>query len=116
MSEQFDIKDLGLSNIGEIISVNPVSFIEIGNFAHFKCRMVVKDDKQSGEYHIKPIGIKAAELVSVLNGKLEGIEDMQMLSDNFIDYPIYVKIGSFMTNENIEELLKDIDSYFKGGK
>ena len=114
MSE-FDVKDLGLSAITDVMSIKPVKFVGIGNYTFFKCRSIVRDEKQTGEYHIKPNGVKIMDLIAVLNGKLEGIEDMQNVPD-FVDYPIYMKIGSFMTNENIDELLKDVDNYFKGGQ
>ena len=83
-------------------------------YKNFKCRSVIKDGKPTGEYHVAPIGIKASDLVRILESGLD--DSVADLIDESLglEYPIVLSVESTMINESLDDLFKQIDRQIGG--
>lgn len=98
----------GLNLPGELEVVQKPAFFEYSGTRHFRCRSVLVGDKQSGEYHFKPSKIHPSSLITVLRGIIES-SDIGMVPE--ADFPVYMKVDSYLVNESMEDLLKDVDEF-----
>lgn len=98
----------GLNLPEEMEVVKTPAFFEYIGLKNFRCRSVLSGDKQSGEYHFMPLKSTPAALITVLRGFIE-CSDVGVVKE--ADFPIYMKVESFLVNESMEDLLNDVDKY-----
>ena len=91
-------------------TAKPIIYAELGKFKHLVCRSVSNETGRTGEFHIKAIDYDAQALVQLL----KGIVDNSEIGIIGLDYDVYIKSGSILTTEGMEDLLKQADEFIEG--
>jgi hypothetical protein len=89
-----------------------IEYVDIKGLKHLQCRAVVKDGKQTGEFHLKMKnrGVVAPDLLcSIAAGILDNVE----LGIIGLDYDIYIMSKSAMITSIMDEMLQKVDEYIE---
>lgn len=88
------------------------SYADISGLKHLVCRSVNGASGRTGEFHVKGIGYDANSLVQLLKGIIDHAE----IGVIGLDYDVYIKSGSVLVTEGMEDLLKQADEFIEGVK
>ena len=104
---------LGLPDSIEPVEKKKIEYFELTGFKHFACRGVLIDGKPNCEYHIKTLtpDIRVSLLCALISGTVENVSLNIVDPDGVLklEYPIWMKVESILSNEIIEDSLKDVD-------
>jgi len=84
----------------------------IWEFKNFEAREVIKDDKPTGEYHLKFKASKVPDnVIGMFKDEIGECDIGAIDPTGFLDleYPIYIKIKNSMVKDNINEIFHHID-------
>ncbi len=91
-----------------------ISYFNLGSFRNFSCRGVLIDDKPNCEYHIKLLrpDLKLSYLYAVILGAIENVSLEIADPDKTLnlEYPMFMKVESILSNEIIEDSLREVDN------
>lgn len=103
-----------LSKMADVnTSKKDIKYFDLPAFRNFKCRGVLIDEKSNGEYHIKTLksDLKPSYLCALISGTVENASLVLTDPDGTLklEYPICMKIESILSNEIIEDSLREVD-------
>jgi hypothetical protein len=107
-------EDTGLQRvkIDPVIKKN-ITYSPIEDLKNFACRAVYVDGKSEGIYHIKVLkkDLRPSVLCAVIVGMVENASTEIIDPDGTLklEYPISMKVESILSNEIIEDSLKEVD-------
>jgi hypothetical protein len=110
---------LGLPEQTPELAKKNIVYAEIGGLINFACRMVIEDEKISGEYHLKCLrhGLDSRTLIAALNSIIDVDKIYYLDPDGLLklEYPVCMQIDSIISNDIIEDSLKEVDKFLEKG-
>lgn len=100
------------------VTKKDIRYVYIQGLEMLKCRGVWENGKNTGEYHVRSLKVPNFYVCNLINGTIENAvaDDIDADGALHLEYPICIKVDSILSNETMEESMKEIDNILKQRK